>query len=231
MIKCKGDDEPINDIEEKFEFYKDFIGSNFNEDFDNAPPSELSCQNEDIFLVMWSSGTTGIPKGIQLDMKAAKTWLTWFKIKFIAVTTLCKFHIGGFFAPLGLTNANSTIVFNHGPDLESDGDASEILYQEVDKFKPSLLLFGSHNLVEMSKQPPKDKLLDLSSVLFAMPAGSTVPDSLYSNLKTSLSNLVSVAHPYGMTELAGKALNHNIQKSKNMNRAKHVSIFLIHMFQ
>ena len=63
LIKFKGDDEPINDIEEKFEFYKDFIQNNFNEDFNDAPPSELSCQNEDIFLVMWSSGTTGIPKG------------------------------------------------------------------------------------------------------------------------------------------------------------------------
>ena len=154
---------------------------------------------------MWSSGTTGVPKGIQLDLKAAKTWLTWFKIKFITVSTLCKFHIGGFFAPLGLTSANSIIVFNHGPDLESDSDACEILYQEIDKFKPSVLSFGSHNLVVMGKQSPKNKLLDLSSVLFAMPTGSTVSDSLYSNLKPSLPALVSIIHPYGMTELAGEA--------------------------
>ena len=160
-------------------------------------------------------------------MKAAKTWLTWFKIKFIAVSTFCQFHISGFFSPLGLTNANSTLVFNHGPDLEADGGSSEILYQEIDKFKPSLLLFGSHNLVLMGKQPPKNKLLDLSSVLFAMPAGSTVPDTLYSNLKPSLPSLVSVAHPYGMTELAGKASNYTIQKSKNMNGAKYVfNLFL-----
>ena len=97
------------------------------------------------------------------------------------------------------------IVFNHGPDLESDGDACEILYQEIDKFKPSVLSFGSHNLVVMGKQPPKNKLLNLSSVLFAMPTGSTVSDSLYSNLKPSLPALVSIIHPYGMTELAGEA--------------------------
>ena len=63
QLKFIGDDEPITDIEEKFEFYKDFIQNNFCENFNVAPPSELSCQNEDIFLVMWSSGTTGIPKG------------------------------------------------------------------------------------------------------------------------------------------------------------------------
>ena len=157
-------------------------------------------------------------KGIQLDLKAAKTWLTWFKIKFTTVSTLCKFHIGGFFAPLGLTSANSIIVFNHGPDLESDGDACEILYQEIDKFKPSVLAFGSHNLVVMGKQPPKNKLLNLSSVLFAMPTGSTLSDSLYSNLKTSLPALVSIIHPYGMTELAGKALNNTIQKYEQGKR-------------
>ena len=114
------------------------------------------------------------------------------------------FHaIGGFLSPLCLANTNSTLVFNHGPDIEGN-DASEMLYQEINKFKPSILLFGSHNLVMTSKQPPKDKSMDLSSVIFVMPTGSNVPESLYRDLKSSFPALVSVVHPYGMSELSGK---------------------------
>ena len=53
----------------------------------------------------------------------------------------------------------------------------------------------------MSQQKPKDKRLDLKSVLSVSPMGSTVPQTLYEDLKSIFSNLVAVFSFYGMTEM------------------------------
>ena len=62
-------------------------------------------------------------------------------------------------------------------------------------------MFGSHHFVLMSQQKPKDKRLDLKSVLSVSPMGSTVPQTLYADLKSIFSNLVAVFSFYGMTEM------------------------------
>lgn len=193
------DDPPI--FAEGFEFYEDFIGN--TEDL-LEPPSEPKCQDEDVFLILWSSGTTGIPKGIQLKIQLARALLDRYKLKLTLLSTTCMFHVGGFLAYFNLLNVKSASVFNHGPDIDTE-DTCEILYQEVDKFKPKMMMFGSHHFILMSKKPPKDKNLDVSSVHFALPMGSTVPTTLFDDLKTSFQNLISVVHIYGMTEVSGVA--------------------------
>lgn len=112
------------------------------------------------------------------------------------------FHIGGFFGPLSILHDKMTYVFNHGADLKDD---CQLLYQEIDAFKPFYVMFGSHHLVMMSKEGPKDKSLDLTSVNFAMPMGSTVPFNLLQDLKSNagLTGLLGIPHMYGMTELPG----------------------------
>ena len=120
------------------------------------------------------------------------------------VTTTCMFHVGGFLVPFYILNTQSTLIFNHGPDIDND-DTCEVLYQEIDKFKPSSLMFGSHHFIQISKSPPKDKYLDLSSVILAFPMGSSIPISLYDDLKHSFTKLVAIAHLYGMTEFSGIA--------------------------
>ena len=46
-------------------------------------------------------------------------------------------------------------------------DTCEVLYKEIDKFKPTWLVFGSHHLVLMSQQKPKDKSLDSHAYLLS----------------------------------------------------------------
>ena len=70
------------------------------------------------------------------------------------------------------------MVFNQGTDIDNE-DTCQILYKETDLFKPKRLIFGSHHMVQLSQNGPKDKTLDLSSVLFVSPMGSTVPLTLY----------------------------------------------------
>jgi len=119
--------------------------------------------------------------------------------------TTCFFHAGGFGSFFQLLTYPLSIVFNHGPDID-EGDTCELIYQEIDAFKPSWLIFGSHHLVLMSTQKPKDKNLDLSSILVVSPMGSTVPQTLYQDLKTFFPSLVFVFQHFGLTEMGQAAL-------------------------
>ena len=67
-----------------------------------------------------------------------------------------------------------------------------------------MMICGSHHLVELSQSTgPEDSNLDLSSVNFVMPMGTTVPHSLCEDLKHFLSGLKFIYHIYGMTEIGG----------------------------
>ena len=116
------------------------------------------------------------------------------------------FHVGGFFSPFGILHHKYTYVFNHGPDIDST-DTCELLYKEMDKYKPFHLVLGSHHLVLLSKQKPKSENLNLHSVMLACPMGSTVPPTLFQELKPNLPSLVSVLHFYGMTEIPSSAIS------------------------
>ena len=119
--------------------------------------------------------------------------------------TTCFFHAGGFGSFFQLLTYPVSLVFNHGPDIDGE-DTCELIYKEIDRFQPTWLVFGSHHLVLMSQTKPKDKSLNLSSVLVVSPMGSTVPQTLYCDLKSSLSNLVFVFQHFGMTEFFQVAL-------------------------
>jgi acyl-coenzyme A synthetase/AMP-(fatty) acid ligase len=116
------------------------------------------------------------------------------------LTTTCFFHVGGFISPLNSMTNEMSFVFNHGPDLEKE-HPTELLYKEVDCWKPYLMMCGSHHLVLLSQTGPKDKKLSLASVTLVMPLGSTVPTTLYDDLKTNFQSLRVVYSIYGMTEV------------------------------
>ena len=65
------------------------------------------------------------------------------------------------------------------------------------------MICGTHHLVQLSQNDPKDKNLDLNSVSTVMPMGSTVPFTLYEDLKRNLKNLSAIYNMYGMSEVTG----------------------------
>ena len=107
-------------------------------------PSPASLQNgplrdDETAIIFWSSGTTGIPKGIQHSVKYMKRYLYLFELmksrgprKIPKITTTCFFHVGGFISPFDLW---STVIFNSGSDLEGE-HCTELLYKEITFFKP-----------------------------------------------------------------------------------------------
>ena len=123
-------------------------------------------------------------------------------IRFVLLTSTCYFHVGGFIGPLRITAEAGTFIFNHGSDIE-ESNPTDVLYKQIDQFKPTVLIMGSHHLVLLSQQGPKDETLDLGSVLIAFPAGSTVPPNTHDYLKKKFMNLSNTMNGYGMTEIVG----------------------------
>ena len=169
-------------------------------------PEVETFEEDDTVIIFWSSGTTGLPKGIQHSVKTFQYVIGDMESRMafndvLGMTTTCFFHVGGFFYPLkNLIHERSSWVFNHGPDLDNAPDTCQVLFEEIDLFKPSYLMFGSHHLVMLSKAKPK-KSLNLSSPMLVMPMGSTVPKSLFEDLKLNLSSLQAVGHAFALTEV------------------------------
>ena len=126
-------------------------------------------------------------------------------INWSTLTTTCYFHVGGFITPIQIIGEAKCFIFNHAPDMDNGASQSvaESLYREIDMFKPLYLLCGSHHIVQLCQQNPKDKSLDLSYVRMVSPTGSTVPPTTYQDLKKNFKNLVAVINAYGMTECIG----------------------------
>ena len=122
--------------------------------------------DNDTAIIFWSSGTTGIPKGIEHTVRYIKKMFFWMKnsknpFKEAYLTTTCHFHVGGFLSPLDVRNRARTFLFNHGKDIDG-AKTSELLYQEISMFKPFILICGSHHLVLLSQNDPKETSLGIN---------------------------------------------------------------------
>ena len=78
-------------------------------------------EDDETAIIFWSSGTTGIPKGIQHTVRYMKKILFWMNknkdpFKDAYLTTTCHFHVGGFVSPLGIRNKNQSTFYTwlHG---------------------------------------------------------------------------------------------------------------------
>ena len=118
----KNDDEPI--FEENFEFVADFMKN--AEKLPQPPMLQNGIPKDDeTFVIFWSSGTTGQPKGIEHSINSYRYALAAIQksspksnSKITWMTTTCFFHAGGFGSFFQLLTYPLSIVFNHGPDID-----------------------------------------------------------------------------------------------------------------
>ncbi len=185
------------------------------------PTTELqpiTC-DEDIAIIMYTSGTTGKPKGAMLThnnmffVTAGHTGsLRWnHKFRFLSVAPL--FHIGGL-APIitNIHNGCTTVFLTEFNPVNT--------WKAVEEHKINFMMTVPLMLTFMMNVPDIDKM-DLSSLDHIVCGGSIVPSSL---IRTYKDMNIEVENVFGITEYAGAVTfwNHDMGMDKHESVGKMV---------
>ncbi len=168
------------------------IPENLNDHFDEAA----------VCNIIWSSGTTGRPKGIQVTARQMKFGLKKDKsyVGARSLGTTCFFHSSGFGAPTSALRHKGSMWFFPIEALEGE-DCTEKIFTAVEAGRPVVLLTGSHIVVRL-READRDQSagLDLTSVYGIVPIGSSIPDDSFEYLKGHFPKLMALINMYGQSE-------------------------------
>jgi len=156
----------------------------------------FEAQSEDIAFILYTSGTTGFPKGAMLSLRM----LLWNSIntglrlnitsKDRAVIFLPLFHTGGW-------NVLLTPFLHHGAEiiLLKKFDPKQVLQLTAEK--NCTLLFGVPTTMSMMAHLPEFKSINLSSVRYAIVGGEPMP---LDAIRLWHEKGVAIRQGYGLTE-------------------------------
>lgn len=160
------------------------------------------CDFDDPLMILYTSGTTGRPKGATLThgnfFWANLNMLVSSEIRHddVSLMFLPMFHIGGW-------NVNTLAVLLKGGTvvLERQFDPGRVL-ELIPKKKVTLIMGVPAAYLFMSQQPAFERA-DLTSVRLMIVGGAPMPEAL---LATYAERGVEIVQGYGLTELAPNAL-------------------------
>lgn len=169
------------------------VSAGINQLSQNFP---FSSEFEDENMILYTSGTTGFPKGAVLTFKS----IYWNSINTsislnltqndCAVIFLPFFHTGGW-------NVLTTPILHRGGTLIflKKFDAQNVL--KLSSQDKATLLFGVPTTMDMMAQQPNFKKIDLTTLRFAIVGGEPMPVEL---IKKWQEKAVDVRQGYGLTE-------------------------------
>lgn len=158
---------------------------------------EQSFKEEDAVMILYTSGTTGVPKGVVINHKM----LFWNSINTSLRLDINSRDHTQSFAPLfhtGGWNVLLTPFIHHGGShtILSDFD-TELILELIEK-EQSTILFGVPTMMQMLANSPNFKSTDLSSIRYAVVGGAPMPIPL---INVWHKKGIAIRQGYGLTEV------------------------------
>lgn len=183
----------------------------------------LSVDEEDICIQMYTSGTTGKPKGVQLSNRAMCTrmtddseemeWDVW-KSTDVSLVSMPAFHVSGArWGVMGLMPGAKNIIL---PEFDPVVALNTLQQQKVNK------IFLVPAAIQFILKLPESRTADFSSIEYLLYGASPIPlDLLREAIEVFQCRFVQL---YGMTETNGAATflpasDHERPDSERMNSA------------
>jgi fatty-acyl-CoA synthase len=171
----------------------------------NRPAPQPDMQPDDVVMILYTSGTTGLPKGAMITHKM----LFWNAINTALRLDITSADHTQSFAPFfhtGGWNVLFTPFLHHGAShtLLTGFDADEILH--LMEKERSTLLFGVPTMMQMLVDAPGFAEADLSSVRYAIVGGAPMPIPL---IETWHNKGIAIRQGYGLTEVGPNCFSLN----------------------
>ena len=161
--------------------------------------------SEDLVMILYTAGTTGVPKGAMISHKM----LFWNSVNTALRLNINSsdhtqayaplFHTGGWnvlFTPFLQHGASHTILESFDPDL---------ILELIEKER-STILFGVPTMMQMLADSPRFESTDLSSIRYAIVGGAPMPIPL---IETWHEKDIPIRQGYGLTEVGPNCFSLN----------------------
>ena len=189
----------------------------WSQEHSDEPPN-VAVEPNDVAVQMYTSGTTGRPKGVQLGhysffaiakefAKQDKNWINWNQKDKSLITLPC-FHIGGlWWAIRGLVSGAENILLATFVDFE--------VLEAIEKYRITKTCMVPA-MIQVLLSEPKCKKTDFSSLEYIVYGGSPIAESL---LKKAIATFgCDLAQIYGMTETGNCAVSLLPEDHKSTNK-------------
>ncbi|GMH01167.1 hypothetical protein Nepgr_003006 [Nepenthes gracilis] len=166
-------------------------------------PKRLSVSQSDSAAILYSSGTTGRVKGVELTHRNFIAMIAGSyhnrvvneRAKhLVALLTVPLFHVFGFFEMMEMAAMADTMVLMERFDFEK-------MLRAVEKYKITSMLVSPPIVVAMEKSELTEKY-DLSSLEFLRCGGAPLGKDVIERFKSKFPNIILV-QGYGLTETVG----------------------------
>ncbi len=165
-------------------------------------PGEVtdSYDPEQVGLLIWSAGTTGRPKAIQVYNKTIRWMLTEDLVGRKYLQTTCFHQLEGFFTPIQCLLQRASSCFIPTEAME-DPVSILVLFQAVEKFKPTTFMAGPYHVIRLANiSPTFSREYNLNSLKVISPGASDMSLVSFDKLKLHFPRLTIVANWYNMAE-------------------------------